>query len=87
MWMVAWDKNKPGGLDSGDQSRARSRMSLVSRLTFENRQVVEACFYFFMVEIFKIETFQSRLSCFEIFVETVEIFEICHNFLRFVTTF
>ncbi len=29
---------KPGGLDVRDQSRSRSRMSIVSRLTFENRR-------------------------------------------------
>ncbi len=34
---------------------------------------VEIDFYFISVEIFKIETFQSRLCCVEIFVEIVEI--------------
>jgi hypothetical protein len=29
--------------------------------------------FFFSVEIFKIETFESRLSCFKIFIEIVEI--------------
>jgi hypothetical protein len=29
-------KTNPGGLDSRDQSRSRSRTSIVSRLTFEN---------------------------------------------------
>ncbi len=35
---------------------------------------VETRLFFFSVEIFKIETFQLRLGCVEIFVETVEIF-------------
>ncbi len=29
---------KPGGLDVRDQSRSRSRTSIASRLTFENRR-------------------------------------------------
>jgi hypothetical protein len=36
--------------------------------------------FFFSVEIFKIETFQSRLGCVKIFFETVKIFEICQDF-------
>ena len=40
---------------------------------------VETRLFFFLVKIFKIETFQSRLSC-------VEIFEICHDFSRFIET-
>ena len=31
-------------------------------------------------EIFKIKTFQLRLGCVKIFIETVEIFEICRDF-------
>jgi hypothetical protein len=38
-------------------------MSIMSRSTF-----------FFLVEIFKIKTFQSRLGCIKIFVKTVKIF-------------
>ncbi len=58
-------------------------MSFVSRLTFENRRECPSCrdqLFFFSVEIFKIETFQSRLGCVEIFIETVKIFEICRDF-------
>ena len=36
------------------------------------------------VEIFKIETFQSRLCRVEIFVKIVEIVEICRDLSRFV---
>jgi hypothetical protein len=62
---------KVGGLDSRDQSRSRSRTSFVSRLTFENRRDYPSC-QDFSVEIFKIETFQLRLGCVEIFIEIVE---------------
>ncbi len=41
---------------------------------------VETRLFFFSVEIFKIETFQSRLGCVEIFVETVEINWDCRDF-------
>ncbi len=34
---------KVGGLDSRDQSRSRSRTSIVSRLTFENRRDYPSC--------------------------------------------
>ena len=47
---------------------------------------VEIDFYFILVEIFKIETFQSRLCRVEIFVEIVEIcrdaVEICQDLSR-----
>ena len=48
---------------------------------------VEINFYFFSVEIFKIETFQSRLGCVEIFIEIVEInrdFRDKSRFLRYL---
>ncbi len=63
---------KVGGLDSRDQSRSRSRTSFVSRLTFENCRDYPSCRgqnFLSSVEIFKIETFQSRLGCVEI-IET-----------------
>ncbi len=41
---------------------------------------VETKIFNFSVEIFKIETFQSRLSCVEIFIETVEINRDCRDF-------
>ncbi len=47
---------------------------------------VETRLFFFSVKIFKIETFQSRLGCVEIFVETVEISRLS-RFSRFVQTF
>ena len=56
-------------------SRSRSRTSFVSRLTFENRRECPSCqfnSYFFLVEIFKIKTFQSRLGCVEILIEIVK---------------
>ncbi len=68
-------KIKPGGLDSQDQSRSRSRTSLVSRLTFlkcRDYPSRQDQLFFFSVEIFKIETFQLRLGCVEIFIEIVE---------------
>ncbi len=76
-------KNKHGGLDSRDQSR--SRTFSVLRLTFENRRECPSCqdqLFFFSAKIFKIETFQSRLGCFKIFIETVEIFKIFWDLLR-----
>ncbi len=51
---------------------------------------VETKIFYFLVKIFKIETFQSRLRCVEIFIKTVEtvkmfeIIKICQDFLRFV---
>ena len=41
---------------------------------------VETRLFFFSVEIFKIETFQSGLGCVEIFVETVKINRDCQDF-------
>ncbi len=35
---------------------------------------VETRLFFFLVEIFKIETFQSRFSCVKIVIQTVKIF-------------
>ncbi len=43
---------------------------------------VEINFYFISVEIFKIETFQLRLCCVEIFVEIVETHQDCRDLLR-----
>jgi len=43
---------------------------------------VEIDFYFISVEIFKIETFQSRLCRVEIFVEIVETHRDCRDLLR-----
>ncbi len=68
--------SKVGGLDGRDQSRSRSRTSIVSRLTFENRRDYPSCrdqLFFISVEIFKIEIFQSRFNFVEIFIEIVEI--------------
>jgi hypothetical protein len=62
---------KPGGLDSRDELRSRSRLSLVWRPDF-----------FFLVEIFKIKTFQSRYWRVEIFVEIVETRPDCLDFSR-----
>ncbi len=48
---------------------------------------VETKFFYFLVKIFKIKTFQLRLSCVKIFIKTVKIFEIfkiCWDFLRFI---
>ncbi len=66
---------KPGGLNSRDQSRLRSRSSFVSRLAFENRQEYPSRWdqlFFFSVEIFKIEIFRLRFIFVEIFIEIVE---------------
>ncbi len=68
-------RSKHGGLDSRDQSRSRSRMSSVSRTIF-----------FFSVEIFKIEIFQSRFILVEIFIEIIET-NRDSRFSRFVETF
>ncbi len=79
---------KVGGLDSRDQSR--SRTSIVSRLTFENRRDYPSCWdqlFFISVEIFKIEIFQSRLWRVEIFVEIVETRRDCRDLLRRVEIF
>ena len=79
-WLI-----KGGGLDSWDQSRSRLRTSFVSRLTFLNcRDFLDGRdrLFFFSVEIFKIEIFQSRLWRVEIFVEIVKIFEICRDAVK-----
>ena len=49
-------------------------------------KLVEINFYFISVEIFKIETFQSRLCRVKIFVEIVEICQDCWDLSRFVKT-
>jgi hypothetical protein len=49
----------------------------LSRLSLLLRQD----YFFFLVKIFKIETFQSRLSCVKIFIKTVKI---CQDFSRFI---
>jgi hypothetical protein len=70
-----------GGLDSQDQ--ARSRFLDMSRPTFETCQDYPCCrdkIIFFSVEFVKIETFQSRLSCVEFFIETDEINWDCRDF-------
>jgi hypothetical protein len=69
------NNTNPGGLHSREQSRSRSRTSIVSRLTFENSRDYPSRrdqFFFISVEIFKIKTFQSRFRCVEIFIEIVE---------------
>ncbi len=78
-------KSKPGGLDSWDQSRSRLRLFFVSSLTFFKCQDFldgRDHPFFFSVEIFKIETFQSRLGCVKIFIETVEICRDFQDLLR-----
>ncbi len=77
--------SKPGGLNSRDQSR--SIFLDLLRPTLENRGECPSChvqLFFFSVEIFKTETFQSRLGCVEIFVENVEINRDCRDFSRFI---
>ncbi len=79
---------KPGGLDSWDQSR--SRTSLVLRPTFLKCQDFldgRDQLFFFSVEIFQIETFQSRLWRVKIFDEIVEICQDASRLSRFVETF
>jgi hypothetical protein len=74
-----------GGLDSGDQSRSRSRSSFMWRLTFENRREYPSCqdqLFFFSVEIFKIEIFRSRFIFVEIFIEIVETNQDCRDLSR-----
>ncbi len=48
---------------------------------------VEIDFYFISVEIFKIETFSSRLRCVEIFIEIIETFETNQDKSRFFEIF
>ncbi len=65
-------------------------MSIVSRLTFENRRDYPSCrdqLFFILVEIFKIEIFQSRLCRVEIFVEIVETCWDCQDLSRRVEIF
>ena len=84
-----WKKFKVGGLDSRDQSRSRSRMSFLSRLTFlKCRDFLDGRDRpFFLGWDFKIETFQSRLGCVKIFIETVKIFKIYQDFLYLLQLF
>jgi hypothetical protein len=46
----------------------------------ENILTVETRLFFVSVEIFKIETFESRLGQVEIFIEIVEIYRDCQDF-------
>ena len=94
---------KFGGLDSQDLSRSRSRTSLVSRPTFLKCRDYPSRrdqLFFFSIEIFKVEIFQSRLICIEIYIEIVEInwdcrdksrlsrfFEIYRDLSRFLDIF
>jgi hypothetical protein len=48
---------------------------------------VETKIFYFLVEIFKIETFQSRLICIEIFIKIVEINRDCLDKLRLLRLF
>ncbi len=82
-WLFA----KVGGLDSQDQSRLRSRMSFVSRITFLKCQDFldgRDHLFFFSVKIFKIEIFQLRFIFVKIFIKIVKINRDCQDFLRFI---
>ncbi len=86
--MAFLEKTKVGGLNSWDQSGSRSRTSIVSRLTFENRQGYPSCqdqlflsrsrflkSRFFSWD-FDASRFLSRLS------RRVEIVKICRDASR-----
>jgi hypothetical protein len=87
------NKYKPGGLDSRDQSRSISRMSLVSRLTFlqcwDFLDGRDRPFFsrsrFLKSRLFNWDLaasrFSSRLSR---FLRFVKIFKICWDFSRFI---
>jgi hypothetical protein len=90
----------PGGLDSRDLSRLRSRTSFVSRLTFLKCRDYPSCqgqLFFSLVQIFKIKIFLSRFIFVEIFIKIVEtnqdfqdlsrIFEISWHNQDFFKTF
>jgi hypothetical protein len=73
--LIKWKIIKLGGLDSRDQSRLRSRLLDLSRSTFETCQDFLDCqdYYFFaLVKIVKIDTFELRFGCIKIFIEIVE---------------
>ncbi len=81
--------NKPGGLDvKTNRDRDRERPSCRDQFLklVEIFSTVEINFYFITVEIFKIETFQSRLGCVEIFIEIVEINRDCRDKSRPIET-
>ncbi len=50
--------------------------------TIEIVHCVEIKIFYFLVEIFKIETFELRLGCIEIFIEIVNINRDCQDLLR-----
>jgi hypothetical protein len=94
-----WLFSKVGGLDSRDQSRSRSRMSFVSRLTFENRRECPSCWdqLFFSRSRFlkprffnrdlSLSRYLSRWSRYIETIETIKIVETFQNLLRFLDIF
>jgi hypothetical protein len=84
--VMEWWNTKVGGLNSRDQSRSRSRMSFVSRPTFENRRECPSCrdqLFFYWSRFLKSRLFNrdlagsrflSRLSRFLRFSRFVETF-------------
>ncbi len=77
----------PGGLDSRDLLRSRSRTSFVSRLTYLKCRDYPSCqdqLFFSLVQIFKIKIFLLRFIFVEIFIDIVETFKIYQEFLRFL---
>jgi hypothetical protein len=99
LWLaLLWDFVSPGGLDSWDRSRSRSRTSFVSRLTFlkcrDYPSRRDQLFFFsvniFKIKVFKIEIFWSRFIFVEIFIEIVETNRDCWDLsrlLKFIETF
>jgi hypothetical protein len=90
---VEWNIFKFGGLDSRDQSRSRSRTSFVSRLTFfkcrdypsRRDQLFFSRSRFLKLRFFSQDLSSSRyLSRSSRQIGTVEIFEICRDFLKFI---
>jgi hypothetical protein len=66
-------KNLSLGISTVETNRDRDQLLKLVEIIL----TVETRLFFFSVEIFKIETFQSRFSC-------VKIFEICQDFSRFI---
>ncbi len=78
-------KNLSLGISTVETNRDRDRDQLLKLV--EIILTVETRLFFFSVEIFKIETFQSRFSCVKGFVETVQINRDFQDFWDFIKTF
>jgi hypothetical protein len=91
VWLILY---KVGGLDGRDQSRSRSRTSMVSRLTFENCRDYPSCrdqlFFLSRLRFLKLRFFNWDLTLSRYllrssrYIETIETNRDYWDFLRFI---